>query len=233
MRLVGLLMATLAALPAAAAAQDTDTQLALSRSAPLPSAPDEIRFAEQLGSCAAGDVRNYAADVLRALPGSEQSLKALFWMVMETTCSGHNDFQFAPRSLRGPLAEYFLKRDFDTRTWSQKRRPQQVYVAPDNAKLEKLPDDVRANVILVEIGSCVAKSNPSAMTSLLNARVTSTEEDAAFSNISPTLAKCVPAGVQLKMSKFQLRGYLAEGTYRAAAAGMLAITVPAAHEVAQ
>ncbi len=68
--------------------------------------------------------------------------------------------KFAPRFLRGPAAEYYIARDFELPSWKAKGKPLAVYQMPTNAELDKLDADAKADVVMTEIGSCVAKANP-------------------------------------------------------------------------
>lgn len=214
-----LVASALGSLPAVA--QDTDQQqMAAAGNTTMPRDAESIRLVQELGLCAARVAKLQSRLVLRGYSGSAASDKALFWTMGGTSScpKGDRGFGFSPRSLRGPVAEYYLKRDFHSAGWMAKNRPLTLYPAPDANKLQSLPADVRANIILVEIGSCVAKADPAGVSALFATSVTSAEEKAAFGNLSTALSNCLPPAVELKMSKFQLRGFLAEGTYRAAAA---------------
>ena len=206
--------------PVAALAQDTDAQQMTAIEAPMPKDPEAVRSVHAFGLCAARDASSQSKLVLRSFPNSGASDRALFW-----TATGSNScvkfgesLQYTPRSLRGPIAEYYLKRDFELGSWTPKGRKLNLYSTPDNGKLVRLPADVRANIVLVELGSCVAGANPTGVAALFAAPVTSAEEKAAVDALSSTLANCLPPSVELKISKAQLRSYLAEGAYRTAAA---------------
>lgn len=216
--LIAVLAGSFLALPALA--QDTDTQQMAARNIAMPGDAESIRFVQAFGLCAARDANNQSRIVLRSLPGSAASDRALFGTAtVSVSCVKYGDaLKYSPSSLRGPVAEYFLKRDFDPASWKPKNRSLALYESPDSEKLARLPADIRANIVMVEIGSCVAKADPTGVAALFAASVTSAEERAAFAKLSSALSTCLPPAVELKMSKFLLRGILAEGTYRAAAA---------------
>jgi hypothetical protein len=213
---VGAALAFALMLSSPAAAQDTDQQMIAAFRAPLPSSAADTAFAQQFGLCVAG--KSSAKDVLRSLPASGTSDKSLFWMILnDKSCAGDKTYNFNPRALRGPLAEFYLKRDFDLVRWTPKRSPLKVFRTPTIGELDKLSADQRAGVVMLAIGTCVFNANRARVADLMRTSLGSPQEAAAFAALSPTLAGCVPAGTQLKATKFQLRGYLAEAAYRAAA----------------
>ena len=216
-RFVGLLLPiALAAAPASA--QSTDNQMAQSLMAPYPTGYN-AQFAQEFGACAARDVSTYSKAVLKALPASAASDKALFWTVLNSnSCSDKRNYNFNPRALRGPVAEYFLKRDFDLSNWQPKRKPLPVFATPVEADFEKMSADTRAGVAMTVIGTCVFQADPTNSAALFRTTVNTAEEKAAFAALGPSLSKCIASGSQIKMSKFQLRGALAEAAYRTSAA---------------
>jgi hypothetical protein len=212
---VALAFAVLLSVPAAA--QDTDQQMIAAFRAPLPSNAADTAFAQQFGQCLAGKSSS-AKEVLRSLPASGTSDKALLWMILnDKSCAGDKTYNFNPRALRGPLAEFYLKRDFDLVRWTPKRSPLKVFRTPTIGELDKMSADQRAGVVMLAIGTCVFNANRARVADLMRTSLGSSQEAAAFAALSPTLAGCVPAGTQLKATKFQLRGYLAEAAYRGAA----------------
>ena len=211
--------AVLTFLAAPAAAQDTDQQFISAFEAPLPSTPEDRSFVHQFGTCAAGSQQFYAKDVLRSLPASGPSDKALFWMVMSSnSCGKGKTYNFNPRALRGPVVESYLKRDFDLDAWKSRRTPIKTFAMPTIGELEKLSADQRAAVVMLAVGACVFKAAPAQVGALLRTSVSSPQEGAAVAALAQPLSTCVPAGSQLKMSRFHLRGYVAEAAYRSAAA---------------
>jgi hypothetical protein len=210
--LCGLLLAA-----APAAAQDTDSQMMRNLGDGVPSGvAAAARFVSGLAECSARDQLSRARDTLRRLPASDASDKNLFWIAMlGNGCVANNDrLRYSVRYLRGPVAEYLLKRDFDIVTWKAKGKPAKVYTTPSNDKLDGLTADTRSAVIFTEVGNCVVTAAPGAATTLFQSARDSADEKAAFAALSPTLAGCIPPKVELRMSKFQLRGYLAEAAYR-------------------
>ena len=203
-------------LSAPAAAQDTDQRMMGAFGAPLPSSAADTAFVQQFGYCVAG--KSSAKDVLRSMPASGPSDKALFWMILgDTSCGGDKTYNFNPRALRGPLAEFYLKRDFDLGSWTAKHRPLKTFQMPTVGEIDKLSADQRAGVVMLAIGTCVFNAGRTRVADLMRTTVGSAQEAAAFAALSPSLSACIPVGTQLKLTKFQLRGYLAEAAYRGAA----------------
>ena len=218
MRFSQLLILSAAIVGAPAFAQSTDNQMAQSLMAPYPTGPN-AQFAQEFGACAARDVATYSKTVLKALPASAASDKALFWTVLNSnSCSEKRNYNFNPRALRGPVAEYFLKRDFELSSWTPKRKPLATFAMPVEAEFDKLSADTRAGVTMIVIGTCVFQADRANSAALFNTTVGSPQETAALAALGPSLSRCIVSGAQLKMSKFQLRGALAEAAYRTSAA---------------
>ena len=112
------------------------------------------------------------------------------------------------RFLRGGAAEYLLEQP------SGRRRNVPVFAMPNTDELQRLDINMRAPIVFIAIGECVARADRQAVMALLATNVSSPEERAAFAAIAPSLAACVPAGVTFRMSPLLTRGYLAEGAYR-------------------
>ena len=68
---------------------------------------------------------------------------------------------------------------------------------------------------LILFGQCVGTKDMSSVKALLATRPNTSDETAAFAKLGPALGGCAEKGVSLKLNRFQLRGYLAEGAYRA------------------
>ncbi len=221
MRFASVAFTAVAACPTFAAAQDTDVQMMYSiEHGAAPTDPDAVRFVAKFAACAARDVRSYARDVLRRTPGSYRSSKDLYLLAtVSNSCVPFQDrLKYSPRYLRGPVAEYFLKVDFALPDWKTRARPASLYTLGDDAEIGKLSPAQKTEMMLVEIGACIWTRNAPAVATLFGTEPASSAETTAFGALSGTMSECLPAGAPLKMSKFQMRGYLAEGAYRAASA---------------
>jgi hypothetical protein len=173
-------------------------------------------YVRKVTLCAVWD--QSAETIMRSYPASAKSDQTLAGMIDGGRTCGDDRMQFSARYSRGTVAEYMLKRDFDLATWKSRGKLTKVFPTPTNDQLAKLSADSRSAIVLTEIGECVVKASPRGVGALLTAEPGTPEENAAFSAVTPALADCIPPGVELKMSKFELRGYLAEGAYRYAAA---------------
>jgi hypothetical protein len=182
----------------------------------LPSDAESERLVRQAAFCAIDDAR--AKRILRAYPASTRGDEELYYMLYGASTCDRARLQFSARFSRGPVAEYKLKRDFDLANWTARGKAADVYSTPTNEQLAKLSAETRSEVVMTEIGTCVAQASPTQVAALLMAEPRTSEENAAFSAIMPALAGCIPPAVEMKISKFRLRGYLAEGAYRYAAA---------------
>ena len=216
MRFATVLLSALVVAPSASA-QGINDQMKEAVQARFPTGPD-VPFAQTFGLCAARDVSSFSKNVLGALPASAESDRSLFRMVIGSNSCGTRFYEMNPRALRGPVAEYYLKRDFDLSTWTAKRKPLATFATPVEAAFDTLPPDTRAGVTMIVIGTCVFQADRANSAALFNTAVGSPQETAAFAALAPSLSRCIVSGAQLKMSKFQLRGALAEAAYRASAA---------------
>lgn len=222
MKQVLLAVSALSLISAPAIAQGTDTQIMQNIVNDV--APTDVagtRFVSNFANCAAASPKqaNRVKDVLRQLPGSAASDKNLFWMAIGSdNCAKSSEIlRYSVRYLRGPIAEYVLKRDFSLSNWATKGTPAEIYAMPSNDDLAKMTGESRNAVIYTKIGECIVTNTPASVSALLSADRGSAEEKAAFTAITPALTGCVPKGVEVRLSKFQLRGYLAEAAYRYAA----------------
>ena len=222
MRLAVAIAVMLASGSAVASAEDYNVLELRARAAPAPGDARARQFVHEFGMCIAED--RDAANVLGEIPASDHSNDALFMLAEgQTGCVELNDrLRYAPRFLRGPIAEYWFKKHFSGE--AEARRLIAVYPEPSNEELDRLSPDEKSGVIMIDVAQCVAKGNPSGTTALFDTEVSSAAETEAFAALAPVLSGCVPPGVQLQFGKFQLRGFLAEGAYRVAAAARAAAT---------
>src|SRR3546814_13070693 len=74
--------------------------------------------------------------------------------------------------------------------------------------------DWSSDVCSSDLGACVVTATPGETAALFQTERGSEAEKAAFAALTPTLAGCLPPKIELRISKFELRGYLAEAAYR-------------------
>src|SRR3546814_15121365 len=77
--------------------------------------------------------------------------------------------------------------------------------------------DWSSDVCSSDLGACVVTATPGETAALFQTERGSEAEKAAFAALTPTLAGCLPPKIELRISKFELRGYLAEAAYRRSA----------------
>jgi hypothetical protein len=185
------------------------------QAASIPDGPNNdaaaLRVLRAFGQCAAKD-RSSAAKLLASFPGSEQEHSAAEWM-SKPECLNGGTLRFQSTLLRGVVAEYLLSR-MDLATPNDWAR---LSVFPDPDANSPGQDDPAQHmeVALIDFGQCVATKDMTSVKALMATRPNSAEESAAFAKLGPTLGNCAEKGVSLKLKRFQLRGYLAEGAYRA------------------
>src|SRR3546814_6828153 len=97
------------------AAQDTDALMM--RNIIDGVAPEDAaagRFLADFADCAAADQQSRARDAMRRMPASDRSDADLYWIAMlSNSCVKSEDrLRYSVRYLRGPVAEFLLKRDF-------------------------------------------------------------------------------------------------------------------------
>ncbi len=207
-------------LPQSSAAQDTDAMQMLQTDL-VPTMAADVKAVHEFSACAAQSSDVQSRLILRSLPSSKASDTALFWTTGNSCEGAQQAARFSPRSRRGAVAEYFLKRDYNLADWKQKRRPLKVYGMPTADRIASLAPNVRANVGMVEMGSCVARADPTGVSALIGSEPASPAQTKALAALSSTMAGCMPPKLELKMSSFLLRGYVAEGMYRTLASQTL------------
>src|SRR3546814_10373155 len=99
---------------------------------------------------------------MRRMPASDRSDADLYWIAMlSNSCVKSEDrLRYSVRYLRGPVAEFLLKRDFDLATWAPKGRPAKINDAPSNDGLDRLSHATSSAVIFNDVGACVVTAPP-------------------------------------------------------------------------
>jgi len=182
--------------------------------AELPKDDAAIIAAANFGRCIAA--RRDGAKMLGVLPESVRDRRLIFGVTMTPEiCSTHgNFFELAPSFLRGSVAEYQLKRDFDLVSGKALHRPAKIFDLPQEGVRSALKANQKAVLSFLEYGRCVATVDLQNVSKLVSSNVRTAEERTAFKNLAPALSQCLAPGMTLKVNPFKLRGYLAEGAYR-------------------
>jgi hypothetical protein len=178
---------------------------------PVTSASANATPAQAFAACA---VNNYdGAELLATQPGSEEEAGVL----QEFNSRGCNASSASPTLLRGALAEQLFEKDFGVVGARPRREIIEVFRV-DPAELDAMTPPVRRRVDMIGFASCAAASNIVKTAVLLQTAPGSAEEAAIVRQMEPTFAPCLLEGERLDMGRAELRGALAEGTYRLALA---------------
>lgn len=182
-----------------------------------PTDSDSVRDFERFGRCVSKnmDTQHHLED----FPLSQNDARTLFGLAFYAYDCHQTEklILLSHLYLRGIIAEQFFMNDFGRATISKKLAGVRLFKRPSNAKLDSLQPEVRSAIIFVEVGECVAAASPEKTKALFLSNVRTEQEKAAFADLVPILADCVPPKVELKVAPSQFRGYLAEGAYRVAA----------------
>lgn len=200
--------------PTAGKAGEADTPAKLSVS-------EATRVMQSFGACLSTR-HPETAKVLATLPGSSDEA-TIIKKASKPDCLAQDKasmLRFSLHSIRGPIAEAFLKRDFDMATGARRRAVlAETFPLVDAATLQQQPPLFAVVLKMLAFGQCVEKGDPTGTRAVFRTKVESAEERAALAALQPALGKCLEAGRSFKMTRFELRGYLAEGTYRNLAGG--------------
>jgi hypothetical protein len=173
--------------------------------------PAALKVMRAFGRCAAQN-RQLSEKLLEALPSSEEEQSAALWM-SKSECLNGGTLRFRANLLRGVVAEYLFSR-MNLATAGDWAR-MDIFAVPDAEALAQADPAQRAAIQLIGFGQCVATKDMDSVKALLTTQPNTAEEGAAFAKLGPTLGGCAEKGVSLKLNRFELRGYLAEGAYRA------------------
>jgi len=210
-----------ALLAGSAAAQDTDQQQMSSRRATAqepPATPERLRANYAFARCVLGF--QWSTLVIGAVPFSESERRSAFWAVRgSNSCDGRERTPPATRIvLRGIMAEILLLRDFDVASGRVLHAPVRRFEMPSGRAFQRLAADSQAALVLVQFGECVARADRAGLARLFATAAATPEERAALAALGPALNGGIPQGARFSMNARQMRGYLAEGAYRAFAA---------------
>ena len=182
---------------------------------------DATRVMQDFGACFASR-QPHVENLLNTVPGSADE-DAIVSKAAHSDCldgAVSSKLRFNAHALRGPIVEALLKRDFDIATGVQRKATvARTYALPDAAAPARQFMPFNAMVALVAFGQCVQKGDPTATLAVFRTKVESKQERAAMATLQPALNKCLEAGGSFRMTPFEMRGYLAEGSYRNLASG--------------
>ena len=169
---------------------------------------DAIRAMDAFGQCS-GERQIDGMKLLATLPLSGEEEKQAVKMSSSDCLSG-GQLKFRARLLRGAVAEVLLKRG---QKLIHSARSVEPFSVPPAETLVGASGPQRAAVQLVLFGECVAVKDPDDVMKLFTTPVESTAELAAFAPLKTSMSACSDS--TFWVDRFQMRGYLAEGAYRA------------------
>jgi hypothetical protein len=169
---------------------------------------------EQFARCA---VANYeGAELLATQPGSPEE-KEVFAEYVRHSCATPS---VALGVLRGAVAEQLFKSDFGAIGAQPRRQVIEVFTI-DSRELAELDEAATRRIDYVAFGTCVAASDSTGSSRLLDTRPESGEERTVLGEMVPHFASCLAEGERFTFSRADLRSALAEGAYRLALAQSL------------
>ena len=181
--------------------------------APASAAPNSAQT-QAFGKCAAN---NYdGAELLATQPGSEEETDVL----QEFATRGCATASAAPALLRGALAERLFEKDFGV-VGARARRDSIEIFRVDPAEVEALDPNARRRVDVIGFATCAAAANVVKTSALLKTNPGTPAETALVKEMEPSFAPCLLEGERLDLGRAELRGALAEATYRLALAHTL------------
>lgn len=163
------------------------------------------------GLCAAED-RVRAKKLLVTLPESSNENKAAGWAATNG-CIYNGTLEFPSGLLRGVVAESLFTHlnGAGRQLWA--RMP--TFTVPGDQVLKQAEPRQRTAIALILFGQCVATADMKDVAALFETDPDSAAETAAFQKLQAAFGPCAAKGVSFHLNRFQLRGYLAEGAYRA------------------
>ena len=147
---------------------------------------------------------------IKTFPGSAEASNAL-GKVLDPACMPDGEVNPDPILLRGGLYEALYEAEFGTR--GPLALPAGLKV--DYAQGSDLTKPAEAGqVVLRQFADCVVRANTGSAHRLVLSKVGSTEEEAAFDALAPTLGPCLQKDATIKVSRPVLRSLIAETLYR-------------------
>jgi len=183
------------------------TALALSSTASA--TPPTVESVQKFGLCATGKYEG--AELLATQPGSAEEKEVL----AEFGRRGCGTLDVNAGVLRGSVAEQLFKADFGSIGARPRRDLIEIFTVSTD-ELAELDENARKRIDYVAFGTCVAASNPEGSTRLLGTPVESPQEKAVLTEMVGNFSSCLAQGERFNFSRADLRGALAEGSYRLA-----------------
>jgi hypothetical protein len=178
-----------------------------------PAAAESIKVLHQFGECVVQHNRYLAERILRTVPNSTEEHDLVQEIAIDS-CLEEGELEFHAPLLRGVVAEVLFKSDFKAVGAPPLHKTAPVFAALTDQETQKLGPEAKARLVLLQVATCVVRTDPDDVTSLFQTPPRSPAEDAAIAKISPRLSACLNAGNSFTIVLVQLRGALAEAAYR-------------------
>ncbi|HEU0134042.1 MAG TPA: hypothetical protein VFR28_04395 [Allosphingosinicella sp.] len=155
-----------------------------------------------------------ASGIVALAPGSRAERKLL--RDLQAGCVPAFNFVDAQRPLqRGAIVEQVLRLGDGHRRDGRRLRWVAPFPPRDSAQIAALDPQARWALGALDLAQCVYAAAPDEVSALLRTVPAEAAERKAFARLSPILGPCLPDGARIAFSVPQLRGSLAEATYRA------------------
>lgn len=176
---------------------------------------DAIREMHDVAHCVVYNDSS-ASSILGVAPGSTAEY-ALLRRLASRRCAGAvYDLTYSPQLLRGAIAEEVLRLGDNNRSDGRRMRWAAPFPTLTEADIAGLDERGRASLQALDFAQCIHAAAPASVQMLLNTFPTEAPEERAFQELAPHFGPCLQAGARMTIAKPQLRGFLAEASYRAA-----------------
>lgn len=200
--------------PNVAVAQETGT-LITRKAAQIDGASvsDARRAMEDFASCLVAREKGRVSKLIDLPVDTKESDKAFDAIFGQTDgCLSDGQLRMNELGLRGAIFQALYKRDYAANEILA--FPPEVQTGYRNLYPAELSDKARMYVSLNHFSECVTRADPNAVRQLITSQVGSSTETATFAAITPKLSACIVKDNEIRFSKSNLKGFLAEGLYR-------------------
>lgn len=174
---------------------------------------DARRAAEDFGACLTDREKGRIAKLVDLAVDTkeyETVYKALYNQSDE--CLSDGTLRIGELALRGAIFQALYTRDYSSN--SILSFPPEVKTGYRGLYPAELSDKARMYLSLENFGECVVRVDPNNVRLLVTSRVGSSTENEAFRLLMPRFSACIVKDNEIRFSRTNLKGFLAEGLYR-------------------
>lgn len=167
--------------------------------------PRALSLMHKFATCVVRGQREEVRATLLLPAGSPESIKALRTFAAERNrCLNVNGrLRMSEPLLRVALAEVAYKDEF-------------VNPSDEAAELKRpFVGSGNRDLFGQDVAACVALRDPGAAHRFVHAKAGSSAEKAAMQNVGLAISSCIPAKVEARFKRYEIKGLLAEALYRA------------------